>query len=573
MARLSAMTGNESIYLSRNELSRQATSQLFEDSSLATNHAFPRPSNLDVICQSEYKRSYGRSRSVSPQPGDALAHGKAGSREERLGYERRGGPAAGARAHSASVVTARNKENNHRRTAASAGSDPPLCPRRQRPEPVAGRAHSRSEKAERLYESASGVADAGSPLLLTAQQMLRPCRREAAAAASSSSSSSSSSFRLKPVAMETKAHATEPQSRPLCSETEYRRNFRGASPPRGPPRLRKFLECRQRVPLSDTRGKSQRMRKESEMMPHPQHAGPASQSEATPPPQVQRQHRNLLTEYEANFPFPQCGDTGETPQVMLLRQKARWYRRRAWGTNFSRQHLSQLKSQHNILWEPDGGGPRRPASVPRPSPRAEPPDLASRPCEGPAAIEDGEDEDDKGAGRFPTPEKYGGPLHRTHLDLTTPTCAGGGMLVGKATSREAFQRRHGGDPAAHAELPPEGPAASRPSSAPPPTRVIRGLLRHAEFQHNGERRRPWLQRPDNVLTVRRSRVRRRHVEPLAGGGRAGASAEQAAPILGEELSRRHGWTANSTFFPLVHFSLLRRSSFLKQRSAPVTGPD
>ncbi|XP_061124515.1 nuclear protein MDM1 isoform X6 [Syngnathus typhle] len=161
-----------------------------------------------------------------------------------------------------------------------------------------------------------------------------------------------------------------------------------------------------------------------------------------------------------------------TTQVMLLREKARWYRRRAWGTNFSRQHLSQLKSQHNILWEPDGGGggARRPASVPR----AEAQDSASRPRE------DGED--DKGAGRFPTPEKYGGPLHRSHLDLTTPTCAGGGMLVGRATSRDAFQRR--GDP--HAELPPEGPAASRPSSAPPPTRVIRGLLRHAEFQHNGE---------------------------------------------------------------------------------------
>ncbi|XP_061124511.1 nuclear protein MDM1 isoform X2 [Syngnathus typhle] len=408
-----------------------------------------------VICQSEYRRSYGRSRSVSPQPGDALAHGKAGSREGRLGDERRCAPAAGARANSASVVTARNKENNRKGTPGSAGSDPPL---RQRPQPVAGRAHSRAEKAERLHESASGIADDAASPLLTAQQMLRPCGREA------------SSFRWRPVAMETKAQVTEPQSRPLSSESEYRRNFRGASPPRGPPRLRKHLESRQRVPLSDTRG-SQRMRKESEMMPHPQHAGPASQSEATAPPQLQRQHRNLLTEYEANFPFPQCGDTGESPQVMLLREKARWYRRRAWGTNFSRQHLSQLKSQHNILWEPDGGGggARRPASVPR----AEAQDSASRPRE------DGED--DKGAGRFPTPEKYGGPLHRSHLDLTTPTC-GGGMLVGRATSRDAFQRR--GDP--HAELPPEGPAASRPSSAPPPTRVIRGLLRHAEFQHNGE---------------------------------------------------------------------------------------
>lgn len=39
-------------------------------------------------------------------------------------------------------------------------------------------------------------------------------------------------------------------------------------------------------------------------------------------------------------------------QVMELRQKASSYRRRAWGTNFSRDHLSQLLSEHNALWEP-----------------------------------------------------------------------------------------------------------------------------------------------------------------------------------------------------------------------------
>lgn len=35
-----------------------------------------------------------------------------------------------------------------------------------------------------------------------------------------------------------------------------------------------------------------------------------------------------------------------------LRQQALSYRRRAWGTNFSRDHLSQLLSEHNALWEP-----------------------------------------------------------------------------------------------------------------------------------------------------------------------------------------------------------------------------
>lgn len=35
-----------------------------------------------------------------------------------------------------------------------------------------------------------------------------------------------------------------------------------------------------------------------------------------------------------------------------LRQQALLYRRRGWGTNFSRGHLSQLLSEHNALWEP-----------------------------------------------------------------------------------------------------------------------------------------------------------------------------------------------------------------------------
>lgn len=39
-------------------------------------------------------------------------------------------------------------------------------------------------------------------------------------------------------------------------------------------------------------------------------------------------------------------------QVKELRQKALSYRRRAWGANFSRDHLNQLLSEHNALWEP-----------------------------------------------------------------------------------------------------------------------------------------------------------------------------------------------------------------------------
>ncbi|TMS02872.1 Nuclear protein MDM1 [Larimichthys crocea] len=67
----------------------------------------------------------------------------------------------------------------------------------------------------------------------------------------------------------------------------------------------------------------------------------------------------MLTEYESSFRSPLCRITeeggaaaGDTPQVKELRQKALSYRRRAWGANFSRDHLSQLLSEHNALWEP-----------------------------------------------------------------------------------------------------------------------------------------------------------------------------------------------------------------------------
>lgn len=46
------------------------------------------------------------------------------------------------------------------------------------------------------------------------------------------------------------------------------------------------------------------------------------------------------------------GETSVPVQAKELRQKALSYRRRAWGTNFSRDHLNQLQSEHNALWEP-----------------------------------------------------------------------------------------------------------------------------------------------------------------------------------------------------------------------------
>ncbi|GLD74696.1 nuclear protein MDM1 isoform X1, partial [Lates japonicus] len=51
-------------------------------------------------------------------------------------------------------------------------------------------------------------------------------------------------------------------------------------------------------------------------------------------------------------PPTNIAEVGETPtpaQAKELRQKALSYRRRAWGTNFSRDHLNQLQSEHNAL--------------------------------------------------------------------------------------------------------------------------------------------------------------------------------------------------------------------------------
>uniref|UniRef100_A0A4W6CY57 Nuclear protein MDM1 n=1 Tax=Lates calcarifer TaxID=8187 RepID=A0A4W6CY57_LATCA len=126
---------------------------------------------------------------------------------------------------------------------------------------------------------------------------------------------------------------------PVSMETEYRRSFQGLALPTGP-RLRKHLE-HQRTPLFHTH----------------------MVSKYTTPPHTHRAASCLctlmLTEYQSSFRSPLCRISEEgaamdsdAPQAKELRQKALSYRRRAWGTNFSRDHLNQLQSEHNALWEP-----------------------------------------------------------------------------------------------------------------------------------------------------------------------------------------------------------------------------
>ncbi|KAM8740004.1 nuclear protein MDM1 isoform 1-T1 [Acanthopagrus schlegelii] len=278
---------------------------------------------------------------------------------------------------------------------------------------------------------------------------------------------------------------------PVPVETEYRRSFRGLAPPTGP-RLRKHLE-HQRVPLFHTHMTNKNRKEVTEKKPLPPPDAPTPQKdEDTPPPprpQVHRGHR-MLTEYESSFRSPlnrileEGGAAdGAVPQVKVLRQQALLYRHRAWGANFSRDHLSQLQSEHNALWEPtDTTDSATDPPTPRltfdlhhdpdsrhsssTSSRVEALDLASRSGQssrrssvlgsaetnrntqtkahtaaGPPAERrsawTGEEEDeenpDEEEGRLPTPRLKLLPVQRTHHDLTTPA-AGGAILVGKVKS-------------------------------------------------------------------------------------------------------------------------------------------
>ncbi|CAK6974544.1 nuclear protein MDM1 isoform X3 [Scomber scombrus] len=273
---------------------------------------------------------------------------------------------------------------------------------------------------------------------------------------------------------------------PVSMATEYQQNFQGLLPP-ARPRLRKHLE-HQRVPLFYTHTSNKKRREESEKLLRPdQTPSPQRENTTPPPPRIQRGHRIPEEGGETDADAPQVKELSE------LRQRASAYRRRAWGTNFSRDHLSQLLSEHNALWEPTDttDSPTQPTTPSlscnlshdrdsRSSACVEALDLASRSSScsqrssavasgdvrrtnkkknrntlalpGPAADrslpggeeeeedeEEGEEEEEESTqeeeGRLPTPKLKTWPVQRTHHDVTTPV-AGGAILVGKMRSSE-----------------------------------------------------------------------------------------------------------------------------------------
>ncbi|KAK2832293.1 hypothetical protein Q7C36_015755 [Tachysurus vachellii] len=166
------------------------------------------------------------------------------------------------------------------------------------------------------------------------------------------------------------------KSNPVVMETEYKRSFKGSPPPRGP-RLRRDMELNEDPPLKmenihpeQNKKKKQRHRRLSrKSIPKEKtcHSEPQALEQKPETPQDQKAVspkvvRKLKTEYSSNFRSPLqyfCRDgawvrtVGE--EVRELREKAEAYRKRAWGTHFSRQHLSQILSEQNCLWEASSG--------------------------------------------------------------------------------------------------------------------------------------------------------------------------------------------------------------------------
>ncbi|XP_058273618.1 nuclear protein MDM1 isoform X2 [Hemibagrus wyckioides] len=168
------------------------------------------------------------------------------------------------------------------------------------------------------------------------------------------------------------------KSNPVVMETEYNRSFKGSPPPRGP-RLRRDIELNEVLPLKmenmspeqnkKKKERHQRLSRKSSPKEKTHHSEPQPLGQKPETPQAQKSVspkvvRKLKTEYSSNFRSPlqysyrdgawvRVRTVGE--EVRELREKAEAYRKRAWGTHFSRQHLSQILSEQNCLWEASSG--------------------------------------------------------------------------------------------------------------------------------------------------------------------------------------------------------------------------
>ncbi|XP_073802256.1 nuclear protein MDM1 isoform X16 [Danio rerio] len=165
------------------------------------------------------------------------------------------------------------------------------------------------------------------------------------------------------------------KTNPVIMESEYKRSFKGSPLPR-PPRLRRDVE-QYEVPEflteSKTPEKSKRKKKKKER-PHSRKSSPEQEVAYLQQQEVKSPHnlkdpspkvmRKGKTEYRSNFhsPLQYSYKDGAwlkiksaKEEVKELRERAEAYKKRAWGTHFSRQHLNQILSDQNWMWEPSSG--------------------------------------------------------------------------------------------------------------------------------------------------------------------------------------------------------------------------
>ncbi|XP_072341302.1 nuclear protein MDM1 isoform X1 [Scyliorhinus torazame] len=157
----------------------------------------------------------------------------------------------------------------------------------------------------------------------------------------------------------------------MLRETEYSSQFKGMQQPKGP-RLRKNFEAlafeqEDRSPLKSTgsTSKDQRGDAEEQLFQDQQLLNQQNLHQSV---SSRKGLRNVKSEYKTNF-RPPCqydykrrtfrseGGTESNlnsywyAEVKELREKAEAYKRRALGTHFSRDHLIQILSEQNRLWE------------------------------------------------------------------------------------------------------------------------------------------------------------------------------------------------------------------------------
>ncbi|XP_069831010.1 nuclear protein MDM1 isoform X3 [Dendropsophus ebraccatus] len=159
------------------------------------------------------------------------------------------------------------------------------------------------------------------------------------------------------------------------TDTEYKSQFKGSPPAKGP-KLRKNWEDKHILQYDQERHSTKRKDTKKDISTVESGVPGMETSENAHEKILNRKilkekivqqlktskyYRKIKTEYSANFLSPSDykykngawvrAKSQELDQVKELREKAEYYRRRAEGTHFSRDHLNQIISNSNRLWE------------------------------------------------------------------------------------------------------------------------------------------------------------------------------------------------------------------------------